>query len=151
MPFDKPSSRRRYLGVLGVVARIDVLLGSIRVLRLWTIRPDGSGLAALTKDAGIPGFPVWSPDGAVMALPQPEMVVSPTEIFGPTSWSAGGRIAGQIFGFDGATAVLGNYDRATRQFTRVAGDGARRTYWCWPVWLNDGRRLIVRRPDGIAS
>ena len=95
---------------------------------LWTIRPDGSGLAALTKGAGIPGFPVWSPDGAAIAfgsfdswrvidakssstrLPPPERVVSPTEVFGPTSWSAGGRIAGQIFGFDGATAVLGTYD-----------------------------------------
>ena len=71
-------------------------------------------------------------------------------VFGPTSWSAGGRIAGQIFGLDGATVVLGTYDPATKQFARVPGDGARRTYWCWPVWLNDGRRLIVRRPDGIA-
>ena len=135
---------------------------------LWTIRPDGSGLAALTKDGGMPGFPVWSPDGAAIAfggfaswhvldaksssakLPPPELVVSPTERFGPTSWSAGGRIAGQIIGLDGAAAVLGTYDPATKQFTRVPGDGARRTYWCWPVWLNDGRRLIVRRPDGIA-
>ena len=95
---------------------------------LWTIRPDGSGLAALTKAAGIPGFPVWSPDGAAIAFgvstrgaPRCQVVVNASaaagaassarrSVFGPTSWSSSGRIAGQIFGFDGATAVLGIYD-----------------------------------------
>ena len=32
----------------------------------------------------------------------------------------------------------------------MPGDFARGSCWLWPVWLADGRRLLVRRPDGIA-
>jgi len=51
---------------------------------------------------------------------------------------------------DGAVATLGVYSVATKRFTRVPGDVARGRYWLWPVWLADGRHLIVRRPDGVA-
>jgi TolB protein len=36
---------------------------TIRTARLMTIRPDGSGLTALTSEIGNAGMPSWSPDG----------------------------------------------------------------------------------------
>ncbi len=134
---------------------------------LWAMRPDGSGLVALTKDSANPGFPVFSPDGAVIAfgfttwhyvdvtarsatVSPPEPAISPTERFAPMSWSATGGIVGQILSVDGALGTLGVYTPSTRRFTRVPGDFVRGSYWLHAVWLSDGRRLIVRRPDGIA-
>ena len=136
--------------------------------QLWTIRPDGSGLAPLTRGTGTAGFPVWSPDGATIAFGQSSWhlvdpttatsvppaagpVISKTERFLPASWSpVGGRIAGQIMPSDGAIASLGVYTVATRHFARVPGDIAHGSYWLWPEWLADGRRLLVRRPTGVA-
>ncbi len=135
---------------------------------LWAIRPDGSGLAPLTKDTGVAGFPVWSPDGARLAFgfgrwyfvdgksaqpttPSPEPNMSATERYLPNSWSPNGaRIAGFVVAADGATATLGVYTLATKQFTLVPGDLARASFWLTPTWLADSRRLIVRRPDGVA-
>jgi serine/threonine protein kinase/Tol biopolymer transport system component len=135
---------------------------------LWAIRPDGSGLGPLTQGTGVPGFPVWSPDGAKIAFgyqtwhlldakarsmtpPPPEPAMGPTERFRPASWSPNGeRIAGQVLISDGSLATLGVYAVATRQFARVPGDLVHGATWLWPVWLADSRRLIFRRPDGVA-
>jgi eukaryotic-like serine/threonine-protein kinase len=134
---------------------------------VWSIRPDGSGLAALTKGAGIPGFPVWSPDGASLtvgfgtwvsiasaAAPSPSdttsmPAISASERFLPASWSRGGRIVGQVGEQSGALFTLAVFSPATKEFARVPAAVARGSYWLWPVWLTDGRRLVVRRPDGI--
>jgi Tol biopolymer transport system component len=134
---------------------------------LWTIRPDGSGLAQLTTGTGTPGFPVWSPDGGTIAFgfdrwhlvaarsaspisPPVEASVSATERFMPASWSPdAGRIAGQVRGSTGAIAGVFVYSRGTKRFDPVPGDLTRAPVWVFPVWLADGRRLIVRSPEGI--
>jgi hypothetical protein len=51
---------------------------------------------------------------------------------------------------DGSVASLGVYTVATKQFTRVPGGFARGSYWLCLEWLADGRRLLVRRPTGVA-
>ncbi len=134
---------------------------------LWTVRPDGSGLVELTSGSGVSGFPVWSPEGkaiafgfdtwhivdpkAPKALPAAEPAISPTERFLPATWSpVGERIAGQVLSSDGAVVGLGLYSLATRQFARVPGEFGRAPRWIFPIWLADGRRLIVRRPGSVA-
>ena len=133
---------------------------------LWTIRPDGSALAPLTQGAGIAGFPIWAPDGKTIAFgfqtwhilsvggrpasaypPQP--AISRTEQFQPMSWSSnGGRLAGIVV--NGSTAVVTIYDFASKRFTPVPGELAHSSTWIMPIWLADGRHLIVRRSDGVA-
>jgi Tol biopolymer transport system component len=136
---------------------------------LWTIRPDGSGLVQITQGAGTAGWPVWSPDGARIAFggaarpwglvdaaatkgrlaPEPE--ISPGERFVPSSWSPDGeRIAGIVRQIDGSAASARIYTLATRQYTAIPGDWARGSLGPWPVWLADGRRLVLRSSSGVA-
>jgi len=132
---------------------------------VWTIRPDGSRLTPLTHNANIPGFPVWTPSGTRLAfgysawhvldaqtppsaLPAAEPPFGRGEIFIPSSWSPqGDRIVGAAS--SGAVATVAVYTIASRTFTRVPGEAARGDFWVWPVWLADGRRLLVRRQDGV--
>ena len=132
---------------------------------MWTIRPDGSGLTALTNKKGSPGFPVWSPDGLRMAfgfagewhiiettagkgaVSTPANMPKPVSPFAPASWSPDGQ---RIVGLTGLpTMGLTVYSIATQQFTPVPGEMSR-GYWVFPTWLSDGRRVILRRPDGIS-
>jgi hypothetical protein len=84
-----------------------------------------------------------------MASPIPEAAPSPTERFLPTSWSAEtNRLAGIVASDDGSRTRIGLYNLATRQYASVPSD-RRPPLWVWPVWLADGRRLIVRWPEGI--
>jgi len=135
---------------------------------LWTIRPDGSELTALTRNTGISGFPAWSPDATriafgfatwifvdprtpLAATPPFEAPISPSEWFMPASWSPNGeRIAGQVLGIGRPTPSLALYEVRTKQYARVPGEVRPGTMWLWPAWLTDGRRMIVRRPDGVA-
>jgi len=134
----------------------------------WMIRPDGSGLTQVTSGTGSAGFPAWSPDGKTFAFgfdkwylvdpsapskttPPVASAISPTERFLPASWSStGGRIAGQVIGPEGWLNSLGVYSVLTKQFSRVPGELARAPGWLYPVWMGDSRRLLVRRPDGVA-
>ncbi|MEX0881074.1 MAG: protein kinase [Thermoanaerobaculia bacterium] len=134
---------------------------------IWTIRPDGSGLVQLTQGAGSGGPPVWSPDGARIAYggagpwglidaaatkgrlaPEPES--NSGERLVPISWSPDGeRIAGTVRQIDGSTAAR-IYTLATRQYSAVPGDWGRGTLGLFPVWLADGRRLVLRSSRGVA-
>ena len=135
---------------------------------LWTIRPDGSGLTQITRGPGTAGMLAWSPDGARIAFggstrpwglvdaaatkgqllsPEPEM--SPTEHFTPISWSLDGeRIAGFLQHAGGSVSVH-VYTLATRQYSAVRGEWAHGASWVLPVWLADGRRLVLRRRGGV--
>ena len=80
-------------------------------------------------------------------MPQP--AISQTEQFQPTSWStSGNRLVGLII--DGSKAAMAIYDVAGKQFSRVPGELAHSSTWIMPIWLADGRHLIVRRSDGVA-
>jgi Tol biopolymer transport system component len=133
---------------------------------LWSIRPDGSALAPLTQGTGISGFPNWAPDGKTIAFGfrtwhiisssgrpaaayAPQTAISQTEQFQPTSWAShGDQLAGIVV--EGSTATVAIYDIASKRFSRVPGELARSSPWVLPIWLADGRRLIVRRSDGVA-
>jgi eukaryotic-like serine/threonine-protein kinase len=120
--------------------------------RLWTSRPDGSGLAEIALPDELSGgvYPVWSLDGRRLAGAFEEGVfvldpsATPARILTrfppdidmrPFSWSPDGRyIAGAArYGIRDDVIVL-DLEAGTRRV--VARDGAS------PLWLPDGRRLL---------
>jgi eukaryotic-like serine/threonine-protein kinase len=120
--------------------------------RLWTIRPDGSGLSevAVPTELTAGTYPVWSPDGTRVAAAFDEGVAvldlssSPARILArfdqdidlrPFSWSADGRwiVGAARYALRDELVVL---DLQTRTRRVVAPDGSS------PVWLPDGRRLL---------
>ena len=134
------------------------------VYDLWTIRPDGSGLMALTAGFNSGGFPVWSPDGSrlaygfVQAYLVDARASTPTHIstagpgfaqqFIPTDWSlTGDRLAGVVL--SAAGGELRAYSVAEKQFIAIPGQRTE-AGWSWLQWLSDGRRLVLRRPNGIS-
>ncbi len=129
------------------------------VYDLWTIRPDGSGLARVLKTPVVsPWYPRWSPDGRTLAfggqdvsylvrlgaapgeavaepMPSPGAGVS----FTPCDWSPDGNLIAGALGASGAqTSQIAVYSLATRGYRPVADAGDQ------PRWLNDGRRLLYR-------
>src|SRR4029453_7189619 len=118
-----------------------------RTSDLFTIRPDGSGLVAVTGGTATPGFPSWSPDGARLVFgfdnwyivdatatplrnPGAGGRIGQDERFMPADWSAGGsRIAGQSRVLSGAISGLAVYTIATKTFALVPGDLAHATGW----------------------
>jgi Tol biopolymer transport system component len=136
---------------------------------IWTIRPDGSGLAPLTRASkSSMNFPVWSPDGrqfatsaipgdwllfdldpatdSVKEVPVPRME---HEKLWPQSWSPDGkRLAGPLVGEDGAVGGIGLFSFVTKSY-QVKRLGSN-VQWVTPVWLRDSRRLLVRDQKGIS-
>jgi eukaryotic-like serine/threonine-protein kinase len=137
---------------------------------LWMIGADGSGLRPITQNTGNPGFPVWSPKGDRMAegfsswhIIDPAKTSSPAPPgesmagveagyrFIPSSWSSDGqRIAGMIISGDGSAVRIGLYSLADKRIAPVPGLWAGGAVWLYPIWLNDSRHLIVRRPEGLS-
>jgi Tol biopolymer transport system component/predicted Ser/Thr protein kinase len=129
--------------------------------RMWTLRPDGSGLTEIRLPEGEAiAYPVWSPDGTRVATTSgrtPRAKEGSTTIFDvtssparvvdrfdgggdirPFSWSADGRrIAGSIR--SGSRDVVGVLDLATREHRELATQASS------PVWLPDSRRLIFNQ------
>jgi Tol biopolymer transport system component len=122
---------------------------------VWTIHPDGSGLAQVTKGLGKgPWYPHWSPDGSMLACPDgansylvhlggnalpAEALPLPGEgvWFQATSWSPDGRtLAGFLTTFGGEVRGLALYSLASRKYERLSETGDT------PIWLRDGRRLL---------
>jgi dipeptidyl aminopeptidase/acylaminoacyl peptidase len=143
--------------------------------QVWTIRPDGSGLRQLVQAEGAANLPVYSPDGRQMALsviwgdtvtrtwalvdltaaarPFSARVLETPEIkdgaFWPMSWSSdGARLAGNIVRKDGTMPGVAIYDFAKRRVEPVFESGD--PFWKTPMWLSDGRRLLVRERRGIS-
>jgi Tol biopolymer transport system component/tRNA A-37 threonylcarbamoyl transferase component Bud32 len=131
---------------------------------LWTINPDGTGLAQLTDTPGqMAIMPVWSPDGTRMAfnIEGTAMVFEPggpwqeqtPELLPPweeeggllavTSWSPGGdRLAGYVIDSDGEFAGFAAYSLATKRYEHLIGPDRMTETPDWPIWLNDNRRLL---------
>jgi Tol biopolymer transport system component len=130
--------------------------------RLWTLRPDGSGLTEIVLPDGESGgnYPVWSPDGSRVAAgadsgvividpsSSPAKLVDKFESLGrdpagasgsdgmrPFSWSPDGRwLAGSSrYGLRNQLVLLDFQTRAYRVAARDAGS---------PVWLPDSRRVL---------
>jgi hypothetical protein len=134
---------------------------------VWSIRPDGSGLEKLfgSSQASM-NFPVWSPDGTRIAAasipgnwslytlgpggPAATAMPAPPEArFWPLSWSADGRrIAGIVIGEDAYVRGVGVFSPGTGRYE--TGRSGARLDWLVPVWLSDGRRLVVRDSRGIS-
>ncbi|MDQ6892582.1 MAG: protein kinase [Acidobacteriota bacterium] len=137
--------------------------------QVWEIRPDGSGLVQWTSFKGSANFPIWSPDGTQVVT---EMIggawqsidarpaVSPRSVrtmpdmegpekFWPLSWSRDGRlIAGIAVHPDGGIRAVATYTVASGRFEKFDVGSGRA--WRTPVFLADGRRLLVRDSHGIS-
>jgi Tol biopolymer transport system component len=136
--------------------------------QLWRIRPDGSGLEQLTNDPRGFLFAFWSPDGSQLAAqfesgggelidmrsnarPRPARVIPPpdpgSQVW-PFGWTPDGkRLVTAVLGPDGTIPDLAVYSLETGRYERL--DFVRNAYWEFPLWLSDGRRLVVRTPHGI--
>jgi Tol biopolymer transport system component/predicted Ser/Thr protein kinase len=136
--------------------------------RLWTLRPDASGLTEIVMPEGqaATAYPVWSPDGSRIAtaaesgliiidpssspaklvdrfdeLGRPEGT-STSDGMRPFSWSPDGRRLAGItrFGVRNQLVILDLQTRDYRVVSRDAGS---------PVWLPDSRRLLFTGPTGL--
>jgi eukaryotic-like serine/threonine-protein kinase len=144
--------------------------------QVWSIRPDGSGLRQMVKSDGIAHYPVFSPDGSRMALsgiwgpalqeaawsivelkPSSAPLSAPvlktpelgSAVFWPMSWSRdGSRIAGPVVRSEGTIQSLASYDVKSGRI-HVLAEGAD-SFFKVPLWLGDGRRLLVRGRRGIS-
>jgi Tol biopolymer transport system component len=132
---------------------------------IWSIAPDASGLAQVTKTAGeTPAFPVCSPDGKRLALVYGsqmrflELGTGESKLsdplpappkgfeFAPASWSPdGSRLAGTLLpaGGEGPNAGVAVFSLGARLYERLTTTGGN------PTYLPDGRRLLFEDRDGI--
>jgi Tol biopolymer transport system component len=155
---------QRWLGVSGVNpvwspggTRIAFGLGNA----LYSIKPDGSGLAQLASTAGEIGHPAWSPDGTRIAFDTPDemyvvdadgsnlrSLLAGSPASGPNypSWSP----RGTLILFESTPRSAGGYT-AEVWVVKPDGSGRRRLYrsqccdglWSPPIWSPDGRAIAV--------
>ncbi len=131
-------------------------------LAVWKIRSDGSGVQQVADAPST--YPVWSPDGALMAVSSTREVAggeerftllvdpnrepkaqTPVELplpdrglrpFSAQDWSPDRRkLAGQIGAVGSAKGIV-IYTFASRSYERLTDFGE------WPVWLPDSRRVL---------
>jgi Tol biopolymer transport system component len=98
--------------------------------QLWTVNPDGSGMAPLTALPGVSADPAWSPDGKELVFAHAPRMASPP---GPPSplWSL------YTFSKDGT---------GLRRLTRCRRPGCFQDYE--PAWSPDGSQIaFVRNQD----
>jgi serine/threonine-protein kinase len=137
--------------------------------RLWTLRPDASGLTEIRlpeRESGA-AYPVWSPDGSRIATAvdsgvividpssSPATLVARFEALGrdperpsasdgmrPFSWSPDGRwLAGASrYGLRNRLLVLDLQTRSHREAAQDAGS---------PAWLPDSRRVLFAGPTDL--
>ena len=129
--------------------------------RMWTLRPDGSGLTEIQLPPNeVVAYPVWSPDGTRVASAGGasarsgaesttifDVTSSPARMidrfksgwdFRPFSWSHDGRrIAGSVR--SGPRDVVMVLDLTTREFRELAKQASS------PAWLPDSRRLLFNQ------
>jgi len=125
---------------------------------IWAINRDGSGLEQMTQSSGGHYSP-WSADGLKIAYsihhPENDAVIfepgkpwseqtpvhlapiEPGVAFEAWSWSPDGhRLAGIRHLFGGIHSGVGLYDLDSRRYDWITDFGD------FPVWLNDGRRIL---------
>ena len=131
-------------------------------LAVWKIRSDGSGVQQVADAPST--YPVWSPDGTLLAVSSTREVAgseerftllmdpnrewkaqTPVELplpdkglrpFSAQDWSPDGtKLAGQI-GMTGGAKGIVIYTLASRAYERLTDFGE------WPVWLPDSRRVL---------
>ena len=135
---------------------------------IWKIDPDGSHPEQLTKGTNA-NFPVVSPDGTRLAFtgvsaaglsirpvgadmnafPPIEPPMSDGLKLWAFSWSAdGSRLLGFAARTNGTVQGPALYDIAAKQYRLIGGQEDEG--FCWPVWLRDGRRFLIRTTSGIS-
>jgi eukaryotic-like serine/threonine-protein kinase len=134
--------------------------------QIWMINADGSGLQQITYESrGDALYPVWSGDGTRLAYsitgvgaflidagkpwkeqapkPAPQPGETGGEFYVVWSWSPNGqKLAGHLIGAGGPSGVA-VYSLESQKFERLINSGA------YPVWLNDGRRLLFQNRDKL--
>jgi len=127
---------------------------------LFSIRPDGSGMAQIASVDGVAAHPAWSPDGTRIAFDTPDAIYvvdadgshlrlllagSPASGPGYPSWSPrGNRILFMT------TPVTAGGFAAEVWVVKPDGSGQRRLYrsqccglWSPPIWSPDGTAIAV--------
>jgi len=92
-------------------------------------------------------FDVSGGAGEAAVRPQPE--IGDGHKFWPMAWTAdGSRLAGLLVRANGLTDGVAQFELATGRYARIV----ERTpaTWLIPVWLRDGRRLLLRDRSGIS-